>query len=250
MNDVTTWLDGRPIRAVETGIWSVLPADTPGQLYDSRARAYDRMIGSRLYNRLLWGTSPTSYRAFARQAVASSGSGWLLDAGCGTMLLTAEAYAAAPQRPVLAIDQSLGMLRRAKARVAELGATNVTFLQADLRDLPLRDGVFSTVLSMGMVHLFDDAGRVLCSLGRVVALGGGVWVTSLVKGRPVGDAYLRVLQRAGEVAAPRSVDELSAVLRESLGRCDVRVEGSMAYVHCRVERQQTLTAEIAADAEN
>lgn len=232
MNDVNTLLDGRPVRGVEPGIWSVLPADTPGQLYDGRAKAYDRMIGSRLYNRVLWGTSPASYRAFARQAVSSSGPGWLLDAGCGTMLLTAEAYASPPQRPVLAIDQSLGMLRRAKARAAELGATNVTFLQADLRDLPFPVGVFSTVLSMGMVHLFDDVAPVLRSLGRVLAPGGGVWVTSLVKGRAIGDAYLRVLQRAGEVATPRSVDELSAVLRESLGRCDVRVEGSMAFVQC------------------
>lgn len=240
MNDITAVMAGRPVRVIEPGIWSVLPAGTPGQPYDGRARAYDRMIGSRAYNRILWGTSPGAYRAFARQAVTSGAEGWLLDAGCGTMLLTAAAYAAAPGRPVLAIDQSLGMLRRAKERVAALGATNVTFLQADLRDLPLRDGVFATVLSMGMVHLFDDAAPVLRSLGRVLGPGGALYVTSLVKGRVVGDAYLRLLQRAGEVAAPRTVDGLSAVLRESVGHCDVRVEGSMAYVHRpSVERQQT-----------
>jgi hypothetical protein len=41
-------LDGRPAREVEPGIFSVLPPGTPEQRYDRRARAYDRMIGSRL----------------------------------------------------------------------------------------------------------------------------------------------------------------------------------------------------------
>lgn len=89
-------LDDRPVRECGPGIFSVLPADTPGQRYDSRARTYDRMIGNRLYNRLLWGCSPEYCRAFARRAVASAPSGSLLDAGCGTLLFTADAYSAAP----------------------------------------------------------------------------------------------------------------------------------------------------------
>ena len=40
------------------------------------------------------GLNPAAYRAFAAEAVAT-GSGPLLDAGCGTAVFTADAYRAA-----------------------------------------------------------------------------------------------------------------------------------------------------------
>ncbi len=45
-----------------------------GGSYDRRAAAFDAMVGSPLYNRIAWGTSPDAYRTFAAQAVASAGT--------------------------------------------------------------------------------------------------------------------------------------------------------------------------------
>jgi ubiquinone/menaquinone biosynthesis C-methylase UbiE len=236
---LSSLLDGRPVREVERGIFSVLPDDTPGQRYDRRARAYDRMIDSRLYNRVFWGSAPDEYRAFARRAVASSSSGWLLDAGCGTLLLTAEAYAAAPQRPVVALDQSIGMLQRARERLAEISggrSEQVIFLQADLLNLPFKAHSFRTVLSMGMLHLFDAVQPLVRAMDRLVEPGGQLFLSSLVMNGRFGDRYMRLLHRAGEIATPRTAEALKRVLLETLGSdTTYSVVGNMSYTHGRHE---------------
>lgn len=214
-------------------MFSVLPVGTTGQRYDKRAQAYDRLIGNRLYNRMFWGSSPPDYRSFARQAAGSSNRGWLLDAGCGTMLLTAAAYVQAPERRVVALDKSLGMLRRAKERLAEVDADvadRVVFLQADLLDLPFREGSFETVLSMGMLHLFDSVRLLTSSLERLLSPTGRLFISSLVETGRVGDFYLRFLHRSGEVARPRQAGELEQTLRETLAHdFTFFLTGNMAY---------------------
>jgi SAM-dependent methyltransferase len=236
--DTAKWIgdvmaDGRPLRQLDERLFSVLPEGTAGHAYDGRARAYDRMIGSRLYNRVAWGSSPAHYRRFARRAVESARGGWFLDAGCGTLLLTADAYLSAPSRPVVVLDQSLGMLQRARERVLGGGKRlppHIVFLQADLLDLPFRPGAFRTVMSMGMLHLFADAGPLAASLESLLLPDGGLFLTSLVENGRLGDRYLRLLHRQGEVAAPRTAATLEAQLRGSIRRSlDYSVTGNMAY---------------------
>jgi ubiquinone/menaquinone biosynthesis C-methylase UbiE len=236
--DAAKWIgdvmaDGRSPRQLDDRLFSVLPEGTTGHLYDGRARAYDRMIGSRLYNRIAWGTSPAEYRRFARRAVQSAPGGWFLDAGCGTLLLTADAYLAAPTRPIVVMDQSLGMLQRARERVLGGGRRlppHIVFLQGDLLDLPFRANSIRTVMSMGMLHLFPDAASVAAGLESLLMPDGALFLTSLVENRPLGDRYLRLLHRQGEVAAPRSASMLEAALRAALTRqLEYSVTGNMAY---------------------
>jgi SAM-dependent methyltransferase len=194
------------------------------------------MIGSRLYNRIFWGTSPEAYRKFARTAVASADSGWLLDAGCGTLLLTAEAYCAAPARPVVAIDQSLGMLRAARHRLRAIAGempSHIVLMQADLLDLPFAADRFSSIVSMGMLHLFDSLDPVLESLRRVLQPNASAFFSSLVENGRFGDRYLRFLHRAGEVAAPRTPSELETALSKSFDIASNYVDGNMAFVQAR-----------------
>src|SRR5690348_14061648 len=95
--------EGHAIRSVEEGIYSVLPARPHTHLYDGRAAIYDLVVGTRFYNRVMWGASLPDYVAFARQAVASDQAGMLLDAGCGSLLFTAQAYLDC-RRQVIACD--------------------------------------------------------------------------------------------------------------------------------------------------
>lgn len=130
--------DAEP-RQVQPHILSVLPPEGEEADYDSRAAAYDWVVGSTLYNRLMWGSSPERYRAFVQRALAS-GTGSVLDAGAGAVVFTASLYVEA-DRPFILIDRSLGMLRAARDRISELTEGTipdpVTFLQADVHDLPL-----------------------------------------------------------------------------------------------------------------
>jgi SAM-dependent methyltransferase len=240
-------LDPSAVRAVDDRVWSVLPPDVPGQRYDGRAKAYDAVVGSRLYNRLLWGSSPRAYSAFAARALAW-GSGPLLDGGCGSLVFTADVYARAT-RPIVLVDRSIGMLRAARARLLRACALTpssigppdeIVLLQGDIRRLPFRDGSFDTVLSMGMLHLFEDAGTIVTALSNAARPGGQLFLTSLIAETRVGRRYLSVLHRAGEVAAPRTRAQLLLELqRAAVFPFEIATEGSVAFIAAHARSAST-----------
>lgn len=234
----TAWINdfiapGRQLRQLDGGLLSALDADDPGSPYDGRAAMYDRVIGSRLYNRLVWGSSPASYAAFAATAAAvGNGRGPLLDVGCGSAVFTAAAYSTT-DRPLVLVDRSVGMLARAAERLGArgTGGSRAVFIQADLFDLPFRPASFPTVASFGMLHLFEDLAGTLDALKSQVAPGGSLHATSLVGVTALGRRALALLHRTGEVAAPRTEGELAAAARHVLGpAASVSREGSMAFL--------------------
>ena len=66
--------EGRTVRAVEDGIYSVLPDALHNHLYDRRAAVYDLVVRTRLYNRVMWG-APRGYVA-ERYACSHSCFSW------------------------------------------------------------------------------------------------------------------------------------------------------------------------------
>lgn len=225
--------EGYVVRLVEDGIYSVLPDASREHHYDKRAAVYDLIVGTRLYNAVMWGSSPLDYASFARLAVASDTDGKFLDAGCGSMLFTASVYLES-RRQIIAFDQSLAMLKRARKRLIKLSGSvpeNILLLQADLSDLPFRPDSFCTVLSMNVLHLFENAASLLPNLKRLLAADGHLYLTSLVSNnRFVGDRYLKALYATGEVVRPRSKLELREMLDKSLSqKVSYRIKGNMAY---------------------
>jgi len=79
----------RFVRLIEEDIYSVLPDTSVPHHYDKRAAVYDLIVSTRLYNAVMWGSSPCDYVQFARQALTSSREGKFLDAGCGSLLFSA-----------------------------------------------------------------------------------------------------------------------------------------------------------------
>jgi SAM-dependent methyltransferase len=225
----------RSARLVGPDIWSVMPTGTPAPTYDGRAKLYDRLIGSSLYNRVAWGIDPAAYAAFAQEAARSS-TGPFLDAGCGTLVSTAMVHAKC-SRPTVLIDLSIDMLQVARSRLLQsLDALPETLvlLQADIRDLPFRDGVFATVLCPGMLHLFEPVEAITRELARVVAHGSHIFASSLVAERLIGRGYLALLHRAGEIAQPRTEAELLARLNTATSGLAAPVaarrKGSMSFM--------------------
>lgn len=215
-----TWIDdlldpARQLRSAGGVLLSVLPADDRGTPYDRRAALYDCLVGNALYNRLLWGASTASYAAFAEAAVSDS-RGLLLDVGCGSAVFTVAAYRNAT-RPLVLVDRSLGMLARAADRLSSHHSVQLSLVHADLFDLPFRPGQFATVACHGLLHLFDDAGTVLRALRAQVAVGGSLYVTSLVAETAIGRWALGQMHRAGQAAAPRRAEDLAAVVRAAVG---------------------------------
>jgi ubiquinone/menaquinone biosynthesis C-methylase UbiE len=225
--------EGCIIRLVEDDIYSALPDARHTHLYDRRAAAYDSVVSTWLYNRVMWGTSPLDYVEFARAAVVSHPAGRMLDAACGSMLFTAQVYLAS-NRQVIAFDQSLRMLRRARARLIELAGSvpeRILLLQADLSNLVFRPETFHTILCMNVLHQFAGAGEMIPKLRVLLANGGQLYLTSLVSnGRYIGDRWLGTLYKTGEFVRPRSGVELNKLLDESLGQeVSYRMKGNMAF---------------------
>ena len=221
------------VRLVEDDIYSALPDVPHKHLYDRRAAAYDSVVSTWLYNRLMWGTSPLDYIAFAREAVVSHPAGWMLDAGCGSLLFTAQVYLAS-DRQIIAFDQSLRMLRRARARLIEVAGSvpeRILLLQADLSNLVFRPRRFHTILCMNVLHQFAGAVELIPKLRGLLVNGGQLYLTSLVSNdRYLGDRWLGTLYKTGEFVRPRSSVELNKLLGDSLGE-EIRyqMKGNMAF---------------------
>jgi ubiquinone/menaquinone biosynthesis C-methylase UbiE len=225
--------EGCEIRLLEADIYSVLPNVPQAHLYDRRAAAYDSVVSTWLYNRIMWGTSPLDYVAFAREAVRSHPEGRMLDAACGSMLFTAQIYLEG-NRQVIAFDQSVRMLRRARTRLIELAGSvpdHVLLLQADLSNLVFRPRTFDTILCMNVLHQFADAAEMIPKLSALLSNRGQLYLTSLVSNdRYIGDQWLSVLHKTGEFVRPRSGVEMKKLLDDSLGEgVTYRMKGNMAF---------------------
>ena len=224
----------RCVRLIEEDIYSVLPDTSVLHHYDKRAAVYDLVVRTRLYNFVMWGSSPRDYVAFVRQALSSSVDGKFLDAGCGSLLFSGRLYSES-NRHIIAFDQSLAMLRRARQRLIKLSGAvpeHIRLLQGDLSDLPFRRGSFGTVLCLNVLHQFADAVALISNLNELLTSGGELYLTSLVSNnRTVGNWYLKALYRMGEFVRPRSERELRELLDKAFNKkISYGVKGNMAFV--------------------
>jgi ubiquinone/menaquinone biosynthesis C-methylase UbiE len=227
---------GVTLHSVESHIFSVYPDSEPIHHYDQNVAFYDRVIGNPLYNRLMWGYKTTEFADFTRTALGSAATGWVLDAGCGSLVFNAKTYSRYSERPVLMLDQSIQMLRAAKSRFIKLSGevpSNVVFLQGDILQLPFRPGSFNTVISMSVLHVIDDARAMISELSKVRSNDGKLSLTSLVLGRSVGDKYLQYLHKSGGVASPRNTDQVLEFFSEKGIPISHYVRGNMMFIHSR-----------------
>ncbi|MEM7015963.1 MAG: class I SAM-dependent methyltransferase [Pseudomonadota bacterium] len=218
-------------REIDQNLFSVFDAHEQGAPYDSKAAMYDRLVSSNLYLNIAWGTSRATITSFIQDAFASR-QGCILDLAAGTSVDAVDIYATTP-RPTIVIDLSIAMLRKGRERlVQQLGhvPANITFLQANALDLPIKTQCVSTVLCHGALHLLPSLDNVLTEWNRVLTTDNTVFASSLVKERWFGNQYLQLLHRAGEISQPMPAAQVKRILSEGLHRpVDVKIEGNFAY---------------------
>ncbi len=112
----------------------------------------------------------------------------VLDIGCGagTDTLVA-AQMVGPGGSVTAIDMTPEMLAKARAAAAEMGATNVTFVESEAERLPSPDGSFDVVISNGVIDLIPDKDAVFSEIYRVLAPGGRIQIADVSIQQPVSE---------------------------------------------------------------
>ena len=224
--------DVSPVEVSE-GIFSVLEESRHQSGYDAKVLAYDAIAGNRFYNKLFWGNWPSSYQKFCEHGLKQSPEKPFLDVGCGSLVFTANAYAQSHNRRIVLLDRSLGMLKRARERVRKIHGSapeNISFIQGDVFDLPFVDNVFGSVMSHGLLHMFDRKRDILNELERVKDSNGTISVTSLVSNIGVGRKYLSILEKSGQTAKNLSSDSLNKLLDARQLDYELCTQGNIAYI--------------------
>ncbi len=223
---------------VESGIYSVYSQPENVGSYDKTGGIYDVVACNSLYNRVIWGYWPAEYYSFCLDTLTSSSDGWVLDAGCGSLAFTARTYVdyarSHSDRPIMLLDQSIRLLRMAKARLIKLSGrmpANVVLLHGDALRLPFLPGSFNTIISMNLLHVLDDAREALLELKNSLVDKGTISLTTLIKNKRFSDGYLNMLGNIGALA-PRTADQLRSMFDEVGMPCKIKVKGNLAFISC------------------
>ena len=109
-----------------------------------------------------------------------------LGSGAGTDSLIA-AQMVGDQGSVTGLDMTPEMLAKARAAAAEMGVTNVAFVEGEAEGLPFADASFDVVISNGVIDLIPDKEAVFAELHRVLAPGGRLQIADVTIQNPVSE---------------------------------------------------------------
>jgi trans-aconitate 2-methyltransferase len=140
-------------------------------------RAHPAEWDAGIYHRV--STPQVSWGKRVLNRLPLTGCETVVDAGCGSGLLTAELLKRLPHGHVIAVDQSANMLAEASAYLTPRFGERVSFVRADLQHLSLAEPV-DAIFSTATFHWVLDHPRLFRALfaclkpgGRLVAQCGG-----------------------------------------------------------------------------
>jgi SAM-dependent methyltransferase len=234
-------LPGTSTREVVHGIHSLYEPGSSTNAFDEAGALsfYDFIACNPAYNKIMWGYSTADYGRLCRKAL-DSGRGWVIDAGCGSLAFTADVYSGYRNRPVLFLDQSLCLLRKARERLSSKGGLteSMVFLHGDALDLPFKPGVFSTVIALNLLHMIEDLEWLHKELAKVTSPGCSLLFTTLVLCRRWSDRYLKMWARRVALI-PRTREQVLAFFSTFPGALSNSASGNMLFLTNNISKPQS-----------
>jgi SAM-dependent methyltransferase len=209
------------------------------------ATAYDSVVEherlTRIFGRLIWGMDgPAFYREIARLRDVPK-TARVLDIPCGGGVAFRGLGADQRLKRYVAADLSPIMLRRARNEARRRGlAERIEFVEADVENLPFEDASFDLCVTYPGLHCFPDPAKAIAELARVLAPGGELRGTRVIRNAGVRqDVFVRLMQ-AGNVFGPGgTIDDLIRWLRDAgLKDVQTRRDGGLAYFSARHSSSQ------------
>jgi arsenite methyltransferase len=109
-----------------------------------------------------------------------------IGSGAGSDSLVA-AQMVGPEGSVTGLDMTPEMLAKARSAAAEMGATNLTFVEGEAENLPFEDESFDVVISNGVIDLIPDKDAVYSEIHRVLRPGGRIQIADVTIQNPVSE---------------------------------------------------------------
>ncbi|MGC9974458.1 MAG: methyltransferase domain-containing protein [Gaiellaceae bacterium] len=114
--------------------------------------------------------------ALLHDGVAFPAGDSVLEPGCGVGSQTVHLAVRSPGAHIVAVDLSAASIAEARRRLANAGAGNVSFLQADIHRLPFDDASFDHVFVCFLLEHLPEPERALRNLRGVLRGGGSITV--------------------------------------------------------------------------
>jgi arsenite methyltransferase len=109
-----------------------------------------------------------------------------LGSGAGTDSLVAS-FMVGPAGSVTGIDMTPEMIEKARTGASVAGASNVTFVEGEVEQLPFPDATFDVVISNGVIDLIPDKDAVFGEIRRVLVPGGRIQIADVTIQQPVSE---------------------------------------------------------------
>ena len=151
-----------------------------------------------------------------------------------------------PSGKAYGLDMTPEMLELARKNQAELGLTNVEFLQGTIEDIPLPDATVDVVISNCVVNLSPDKDAVAREAFRVLKPGGRLAISDVVLRRPLPEPTRQLIGLWTGCVAGALVDEDYTDKLRAAGFEQVSITPTRVYEQTDIE---ALADELAGDIE-